>query len=249
MGLQSTSLCNVNNSSCYVIYNSWDQMCLFGILLICSSIPNFSVCWAYHFEENAQETTRVAPRFSNTIMYAWQTYYFSLINLNRLCTYNNHSFNTDVILAQRLPHFVVVNSTTFLSYMGAYSRPNVAIIAWARMPQGLMSHKSLLPPRPLWPSYWKRTEFCRWRRTQYVVAGDPSIPESQGSLFAVRGRHSCLWSKATRFYNSQVRAKIGTSSHTGRDRWLHYIKNALAQYRLWVRGHMLPPRNFCKPYI
>ena len=160
------------------------------------------------------DTTRVAPRFSNTIMYAWQTYYFSLINLNRLCTYNNHSFNTDVILAQRLPHFVVVNSTTFLSYMGAYSRPNVAIIAWARMPQGLMSHKSLLPPRPLWPSYWKRTEFCRQRRSEFVVAGGRNIPDSQGSLFAAGGRHSCLWPKVTRIHESKVPAKPGTSSHT-----------------------------------
>ena len=56
--------------------------------------------------------------------------------------------------------------------------------------------------------------FCRQRRPQFVVAGGHNISELQGSLFAAGARHSCLWPKATRFYESDDPAKPGTSSHT-----------------------------------
>ena len=46
------------------------------------------------------------------------------------------------------------------------------------------------------------------------MTGGHNFPESQGSLFTAGGRHSCLWPKATRIYESKVPAKNGTSSHT-----------------------------------
>ena len=62
------------------------------------------------------------------------------------------------------------------------------------------------------------------RRPQVVVAGGHNIPESQESLFAAGGRHSCLWPKATRIYESDVPAKIGTFSHTKHTFSLFYCR-------------------------
>ena len=56
----------------------------------------------------------------------------------------------------------------------------------------------------------------------FAAGGDHSLlwPEAtiflshMRILFAAEGRHSCLWLKATMIYESNVPAKIGTSSHT-----------------------------------
>ena len=53
------------------------------------------------------------------------------------------------------------------------------------------------------------------------MAGGHNIPESQGSLFAAGGRHSYVWPKATRMYESGVPAKPGTSSHTINESQVH----------------------------
>ena len=41
-----------------------------------------------------------------------------------------------------------------------------------------------------------------------------TVPKLQWSLFAAIGRHSYLWPKVTRIYESEVPAKHGTSGHT-----------------------------------
>ena len=60
----------------------------------------------------------------------------------------------------------------------------------------------------------KRTEFYRRRRPHFVMAKGHSIPKSHMSLFVVGDRHSCLWSEATRFNESQILAAAGTDCHT-----------------------------------
>ena len=41
-------------------------------------------------------------------------------------------------------------------------------------------------------------------RPQFVVAKGNNIPDSQGSIFATGGPHSCLWPDVTRFNKSQI---------------------------------------------
>ena len=59
----------------------------------------------------------------------------------------------------------------------------------------------------------KRTEFYRRRQPQFVMAKGHNIPKSHTSLFAVGGRHSCLWAEATRFNESKIPATAGTYCH------------------------------------
>ena len=59
----------------------------------------------------------------------------------------------------------------------------------------------------------KRTEFYRRRRPHFVMAKGHSIPKSHMSLFVVGDHHSCLWSEATRFNESQIPAAGGIDCH------------------------------------
>ena len=79
-----------------------------------------------------------------------------------------------------------------------------------------------------WLSPQGRAEFCRQRRSQFIVAGGHNIPESHGSPFAAEGRHSYLWPNATRITKSEVPAKIGTSKSYST------FKISFRYLRLWI---------------
>ena len=79
-----------------------------------------------------------------------------------------------------------------------------------------------------WLSPQGRAEFCRQRRSQFIVAGGHNIPESHGSPFAAEGRHSYLWPNATRITKSEVLAKIETSKSYST------FKISFRYLRLWI---------------